>query len=45
MMWQKDGKGNWFMAGQSPIAGDPACQGSWQKNQNGDWQLVSQSGS
>ncbi len=38
-MWQKDGKGNWFMAEQEPIGccGNP--QGSWSKNESGDWFL------
>lgn len=38
-MWQKDGKGNWFMAGQSPIGHCGTSSACWVKNDCGDWCL------
>ena len=39
IMWQKDGKGNWFMAGQEPIGCCGDSQGAWCKTESGDWFL------
>lgn len=38
-MWQKDGQGNWFMAGQEAIECGGTCEGSWCKTDSGDWFL------
>jgi hypothetical protein len=41
-MWQKDGKGNWFMAGLSPIEQCGTSSACWVKNDCGEWYLQSQ---